>query len=235
MIAPPAPILSLPDAEPLVLAPEGGVLLTADGELTALSPAELRRRVDGPPLLLCHARAIGRRCGLDVLGAFDLLELFAFARPGRFSVPTPRGLAEALGLPQPTSLEDAAIALPRIAETLLRGLSIPTPDERSDPAGLASRMGEAGWPWAPFVLKALGLRAPVEDHRKRGAYQIWAHLPEWEAEPPNPPPSQHGVEPREARARLAQMLGANAEPRPQQGDYASAVARPRGVGAAGWR
>lgn len=224
MIAPPVPALSLPDAEPLVLAPEGGVLLTDDGELLTLDSAALRRRIDGPPLLLCHARAVSRRCGLEVMGAFDLLELFAFARPGLFSAPTPRGLASALGLPVPASLEDAAITLPRLAETLLRGLSIPAADERSDPAALATRMGEAGWPWAPFVLRALGLRAPVEDHRKRGAYQVWAHLPEWEAEPPNPPPSQHPVEPREARARLALMLGEGAEPRPQQGDYAGAVA-----------
>ncbi|KGM31662.1 hypothetical protein P409_25865, partial [Inquilinus limosus MP06] len=154
MIAPPALSLTLPDAEPLVLAPEGGVLLTEDGELVALDAAALRRRVDGPPLLLCHAKAVGRRCGLEVMGAFDLLELFAFARPGRFCVPTPRGLAAALGLPVPASLEDAAIALPRLAETLLRGLSIPMADERSDPAALAARMGEAGWPWAPFVARA---------------------------------------------------------------------------------
>ena len=70
------------------------MLLTADGELMTLDTAALRRRVDGPPLLLCHAKAVGRRCGLEVMGAFDLLELFAFARPGRFCAPTPRGLAD---------------------------------------------------------------------------------------------------------------------------------------------
>ena len=40
---------------------------------------------------------------------------------------------------------------------------------------------------------------------------------------PSPPPGNLAVEPAEARRRLAALLGAGAEARPQQADYASAV------------
>ena len=51
--------------------------------------------------MVCHARATARRLDLPGFAALDLLELFAFVHPARFCVPTPRGLAEGLGLPPP--------------------------------------------------------------------------------------------------------------------------------------
>ena len=116
---PDAPTVRMPDADALVLGASGGVLVTADGEVEDLDGPALRRRLDGPPLLVCHARSIARREGLDAFRAYDLLELFAFVHPARFSVPTPRGLAESLALPVPRSPEDAAIALQRAAARLL--------------------------------------------------------------------------------------------------------------------
>ena len=65
----------------------------------------------GPPPLLCHMPATARRLNIDAFPALDLLELFAFVHPGRFCVPTPRGLAVALGLPVPHDHEAEAIAL----------------------------------------------------------------------------------------------------------------------------
>ncbi|MDX1575932.1 MAG: hypothetical protein R3285_07045, partial [Kiloniellales bacterium] len=50
------------------------------------------------PPILCHAPAVARRLGADPFPAFDLLQLFAFVRPAAFCVPTPLGLAQALGL-----------------------------------------------------------------------------------------------------------------------------------------
>lgn len=218
------PEIRLPAADALVLRPGGAVLVDADGLVEDLDRPALAARLEGPPLLLCHARAAARRAGRDSVLAYDVLELFAFVHPARFCVPTPAGIAAALALPLPDGPEAAALALIRSTERLLRDLTATGRKETSDPAGIAMAMGQAGWLWVPSVLAALGV-APEDlpERRRRTALQIWHRLPEWQQEAPPPPPGQHPVEPQAARARLAELLGDGAEPRTQQADYASAV------------
>lgn len=218
-----SPVIQVPNADALALGAESGVLVTLDGEVSVLYRNALATRLEGPPLLLCHARAVARRCGRDSIAAFDLLELFAFVHPARFCLPTPRGLAAALGLPKPDGLSAAAASLPAIAAHLLRTLAAPAREEASDPVALAWVMGKGGWPWAPTVLAALGRPHGPSDREAARALQVWHRLPEWVAEAPPPPPGSDSVIPRESRARLAAMLGDTAEPRPQQADYASGV------------
>ena len=80
----------------------------------------------------------------------------------------------------------------------------------------------AGWAWGPAVLGTLGLaRKPATSG---SGLDVWAKLPEWQDYAPPPPPGSEPVEPAEARKRLAELLGEGAEARPQQADYASAVA-----------
>ena len=84
------------------------------------------------------------------------------------------------------------------------------------------------WPWASFVLSALGAPNGPPGRRALGAFQVWKAMPEWEEEAPEPPPGQLPVHANDARRRLADLLQASiqgkaAEPRPQQSDYASAV------------
>src|SRR5690606_18925535 len=78
--------------------------------------------------------------------------------------------------------------------------------------------------WAPHVLAALGRPDGPGDGDPLDGLRIWRRLPEWQAEAPPPPPGPHAVAPAEARRRLAELRGAEAEERPQQADYASAVA-----------
>ena len=59
------------------------------------------------PLLMINAPLIASRLGYPDLSGLDLLELFAFIHPARFVVPTPKGLAHALGLAEPA--DDAAV------------------------------------------------------------------------------------------------------------------------------
>src|SRR5690349_14126896 len=92
--------------------------LNPDGEIEALAPAEARGRVEHETPMLCHARATARRLDTPAFPALDLLELFAFVRPARFCVPTPRGLAEALGLPPPRSPAESCVALAAAARAL---------------------------------------------------------------------------------------------------------------------
>jgi ATP-dependent DNA helicase DinG len=56
------------------------------------------------------------------------------------------------------------------------------------------------------------------------ALKVWRRLPEWEDEAPPPPPAAQPVTPAEARARLAALLGPDAEQRPGQSDYADVAA-----------
>src|SRR5581483_6402228 len=108
----------VPHAPALVAGFREVVWLSPDGEIEALSPDEARDRLDGgETAFVCHARATARRLGLAALPALDLLELFAFVRPARFCVPTPRGLAAALGLVVPRNTAEACVALVTAART----------------------------------------------------------------------------------------------------------------------
>ena len=215
--------LALPDA-PAVAAGFGrAAILTPDGELLLL-PAEAAaaRLRDLPPPILVHAPATFRRLGMRPGPAFDLLELFAFARPGESAAPTPWGLAQALDRDEPLlGLEDEAALLPDLALTLLNHLARgrDTPINR-DAAGLAARMGRAGWGWAAYVMEALGQPAAAASI---DALKAWRGLPEFEEAAMPPPPSSHPVTEAEARARLASILGPHAEQRPGQADFAGAA------------
>ena len=215
--------LILPDVPSVVAGHGRAAIVSADGELLLLSAADAAAQLRGlPPPLLVHAPATFRRLGLRAVPAFDLLELFAFVLPARAAAPTPRDLALALDFNSPHGLEAEAALLPELAAALLyrlsQGRDIPL---NRDAAGLAARMGQAGWGWAPFVAAALG-HADAAPNAE--ALRVWKRLPEWEDTAPLPPPSSLPVAEAEARSRLAAMLGPSAEQRPGQADYAGAAA-----------
>ena len=169
--------------------------------------------------------------GCDPFPAYDILELFAFVRPARFAAPTPRGLAVALGLPQPDDAETAALVLRRAAGQLLIELAARGAARDPDAAAIAWAMARGGWRWGPEVLGALGLASgDTQPDRRAAGLKVWERLPEWREEGPEAAPGSAPVEPAEARTRLAALLDPESEARPQQADYASAAAlafRPR--------
>jgi ATP-dependent DNA helicase DinG len=217
--------VTLPSAPALVAGVEQAAWLSSDGEIELLSFAEAARRARDTPPLICHARASARRMRVLPFPAFDLLELFAFVRPAQFCLPTPRGLAAALGLtPPPRGLAAEAMSLVAAAARLLSELR-DAPD--AETRAMAAAMEKGGWPWAASVLAALG---PEAETASPAGLAVWRKLPEWAERAPEPPPGNIAVEESEARERLAMMLGAEAEARPQQADYAAAVSaafRPR--------
>jgi ATP-dependent DNA helicase DinG len=196
------------------------VWLSPDGEIEALSVDEARHRLETETVMVCHARATARRLDMPGLAALDLLELFAFVRPARFCVPTPRGLATALRLQAPESMAEACVALATAARALLQELGQETDPNARAIAELAER---AGWGWGPAVLAALPASDPTTLRRAAGL-RAWQALEEWQERAPPPPAGNLPVGADEARQRLAELLGANAEARPQQADYAAAVA-----------
>jgi ATP-dependent DNA helicase DinG len=209
--------LVLPSAPALVAGPAGAAWLSPEGEIEVLGLAEARRRAKATPPFLCHARATAGRLGIPPFPALDLLELYAFVRPASFCLPTPRGLAAALGLAPPAGLEGEAQALVAAAAALLGELAAKRDGEAD---AIAAAMEKGGWGWAKAVRAALQ-RNP--EARTPDGLAQWRRLTEWAEHAPEPPPGNIPVEESEARSRLAEILGSGAEARPQQSDYAAAV------------
>ena len=152
--------------------------------------------------------------------AYDILELFAFVHPARFSVPTPAGLAACLDLAPPTGHLAQAGCLLAIAERLLDDVAEQAHDHAT--VAVARVMAECQWPWGPLVLDALGADDAVPG-TGLGSFQVWKTLPEWTDHGPEPPGDQVPIEHQEARQRLMTMLGQRSEDRPSQADYSVAV------------
>ena len=212
----------LPAAPALGVGVREAAWLPVDGPVEMLTlPAAARRIAAGASPIVCHASAVARRLALSRLRAFDVLELFAFVRPARFCVPSPRGLATVLLLPLPATLADEAATLIAISRALLAEL---TASPRPDAAAVAQAMAQGGWPWSDAVLSAVGAEPAAHGGRFVEGLRVWRRLPDFEETPPQPPADNWPVEAVEARARLVQLLGARAEARPQQMQYASHVA-----------
>ncbi|MEE8284083.1 MAG: ATP-dependent DNA helicase [Alphaproteobacteria bacterium] len=201
-----------------------------DGVILNLTLDEAGARARGEAMIVCHMPAAARRLSIARFKALDILELFAFARPARFCLPTPRGLARVLGIDAGPGHQGEAEALGRAAEMLLAELAEGDPDDpqadaqAGDPemGEIAKVMAAGGWPWGPMVLAALGLEA---EPALGGAHALagWRELPEWAEEAPEPAPGHHGVAPLAARRRLAELVGGTSEARPEQANYTGAL------------
>jgi len=222
--------MRVPNAPALTVGVRDALWVSPSGEVETLTFATTAARLSGgAPTLVCHARAVARRLGVPAFGALDVLELFAFVRPARFCVPTPRSLADALLLPVPETPEAEAASLFAVARALLAELNA---SPGSDALPIAWAMAAADWPWAPAVIAVLGgYDAETATGTATGAatrpadgLKVWRGLPEWEETGGEAPPDSWPVEPVEARARLVQLLGADAETRAPQLRYASHVA-----------
>lgn len=214
------PKLLLPRVPALAAGVRQAAWLSPEGEIETLPLDVAAKRLrSGPPPMVCHAKAQARKLGAPPFPALDVLELYAFVRPARFVLPTAAGLAEALGLALPGTLEREAECLLAAASALLAELSERAGgggglgDSRAGPIARAMQLG--GWPWADAVLAALG----VSGDGKGPGLQVWQDLEEWQDRPPETPPGNQPVEEGETRTRLQELLGSAAEKRGEQIDY----------------
>ncbi|MCB9990933.1 MAG: ATP-dependent DNA helicase [Rhodospirillales bacterium] len=219
------PAVTLPDIPILAVNTQHAAILTTDGEVKILPHAQAQTMIHKKPVMVCHAPYTRHRLGAQDLLAFDLLELFAFVHPAAFCVPTPVGLARALGLSTPQDFEDYPLALMEAAQAMLSDIQKEErKDKKASPLEIAKAMGQngQGWPWAPYVCAALGEEYNADlPVMSKIALNVWKHMPEWSEQAPEPPPTHHPVTGEESRARLAQMLGPGAERRNAQEEYAT--------------
>jgi len=194
------------------------------GDSEALGAEEAARRAQASPPILCHAPATSRRLGVEHVDGYDVLELFALARPAQFTLPTIRGLARTLSINAPDSAEDVEILI-AVASALLHDIATNT-DDHGELVGVARALARAGWLWGPFVLDALGVDAMTDQGAAAAtsALAVWRKVPEWTESAPEPPPANDAVSADEARDRLDMLLGDGSESRQGQRDYAAAAA-----------
>ncbi|HSX56809.1 MAG TPA: ATP-dependent DNA helicase [Sphingomonas sp.] len=201
---------------PALHASHGGIwIATADGT-RSVSRGEAVRMAADTPMVLLNAPLAAQRLGYAELSGLDLLELFAFLRPARFMVPTPRGVARALALPEPESDADVAAFLRDAAQAMLAIADTEWP-EREGAWHAAQSLARLRWSWAPAVSQRLN--RPEKPER-----WLFSRLPEWTEQAPRTPPRTVSLEPDEVRARLAELTGNGAEEREGQRLYAEAAA-----------
>lgn len=169
------------------------------------------------PLLLINAPLVASRLGYPDLSGLDLLELFAFIHPAQFCVPTPRGLAHALDLPEPAGDADVPRFLQQAAGTLVARLADPSWPEREGAWSTLQSLARLRWGWA-------GIIAPHLARPRQAEKWLFSSLPEWEETPERPQPRQVVLEAKAIEEQLDKLTGSAAERREGQRTYAQAAA-----------
>ncbi|MFC3712484.1 ATP-dependent DNA helicase [Sphingoaurantiacus capsulatus] len=199
---------------PSLVASHAGLWLAGpDGEVQRVRRGDAIRRAADTPHLLLNAPLTASRLGYPELSGMDLLELYAFVHPASFAVPTPRGLAKALGLEAPRGEEAEARFLQAAAAKLLATLGSPNWAERYGAHAAASSLNRLRWSWGTEVAA----RVARPEKPERGLFQA---LPKWEDSAPRPKPRDVTLDPNAVDSRLDALLGAGSEERPGQRAYA---------------
>ncbi|QLC22348.1 ATP-dependent DNA helicase [Parasphingopyxis sp. CP4] len=200
-------------------ATHGGIwIASSDGEIRESGRGEAIAAAAETPMIVLNAPMTGQRLGYSELSGLDLLELFAFVHPARFTVPTPTGIARTLGLPVPEDDEDAAMLLLDAAKHLLDTLSWKDWGEREGAWTSAQSLFRLRWPWAAAVAERI-------EKPKQAERWLFSRLPEWEDQPPRPAPQTLTMDEHQTVDRLETLVGEDAERREGQRDYARAAAQ----------
>ncbi|PKP93844.1 MAG: helicase [Alphaproteobacteria bacterium HGW-Alphaproteobacteria-16] len=201
---------------PALHASHGGFwIATAEGT-RSVGRGEAVRMAADTPMVLLNAPLVAQRLGYPDLSGLDILELFAFLRPARFMVPTPRGLARTLGLDTPAGDAEVASFLLKATAALLNMTDSDWP-EREGAWHAAQSLARLRWSWAPALTQRLAKPEKAERW-------LFTRLPEWEDAPPRPAPRTVTLNTADVRERLATLTGSGAEVREGQRLYAEAAA-----------
>jgi ATP-dependent DNA helicase DinG len=195
-----SPIHTLPA---LVPAPPGAAVFE-DGEARRAALRDARALFEGGEVLVAHAGFTAGRLGAKApIAPYDVIELFAFVRPGQPFVPSAAGMARLLGLGFAATPEDSAAALPRIAAQLLQEAANWHAETRQAVAPLVGTLDRAGWRWAPLLKQIVG---EVPHGSPIAGLEVWRGLGPWEDEALPGQPGSQSVTPQEAEARLAKLV-----------------------------
>jgi ATP-dependent DNA helicase DinG len=183
---------------PSLHATHGGIWTAGpNGEVRAIGRGEAISLAAESPMIMINTPLVGQRIGYPDISGLDVL--------ARFAVPTPKGLADALGLPAPATDSECASFLRDAAARLLDTLAGDWPCRQGAWAS-AQALHRLRWAWAGAV--AARLTRPARDEP-----WLFSRLPEWEESPPRPQPKPVRIPGDEAVRRLAELTGHAAEAR----------------------
>ena len=211
--------METPLAFPALHASHAGIWMgTSDGPVKTIGKGEAAGRAAETPMIMLNAPLVAQRLGYADLSGLDVLELYAFIYPARFAVPTPKGLAKALGLTAPATDQEVPPFLLVATQALLSELGDAAWAEREGAWDSAQALMRLRWPWANLVLAQL--KKPERPER-----WLFSRLPEWEEAPPRTPPRVVTLATDAVQERLASLVGGSAETRQGQRDFAQAAAQ----------
>ncbi|HXB52253.1 MAG TPA: hypothetical protein VNU69_05770, partial [Rhizomicrobium sp.] len=209
---------SLTGLTALVPAPPGAAACDGAGHCRRLSLKEAREIFQSGHALVAHAAFVaGRLKAPAAKPLYDVLELFAFMRPGYPLIPSALGLARALGLELPQTPEASSRALFDVTLRLLDEARDLPPEAKARLTPLAGTLARAGWRWGPLLARALG---DVPHGSPIAGLEAWRSLPQWEDEALPGTPGSTPVTIEDARARLRALVE---HPRPEQEAYSDAA------------
>ncbi len=238
---------------PALHASHAGIWIAApDGQVQRISKGEAVGRAAETPLVMLNAPLAAQRLGYADLSGLDVLELFAFVHPATFMVPTPGGLAAALGIEADKIIRHSELVSGSIVpnnppraedkwmlkqvqhdgvwsdEAVPRLLLIATQTLLATLSNPAWPQREGAWDSAQALMR---LRWPWAEivlsnltKPKEPERWLFARLPEWEEASPRPAPRQVTLPPAAVQERLADLVGDTAEVRDGQRDFAGAAA-----------
>jgi ATP-dependent DNA helicase DinG len=206
----------------LIPAAGGALICDANGATRRIGMEEARKRFRSGDVILAHTAFVSGRLRTPPQGPlYDAMELFAFVRPAQPCVPSPMGLARALGFDWPTTPEESAETLHAAVWKLLAELEALSEKERIAVRPLVYNLKRAGWRWADPIFAVVGEGKDRET--AIAGLDVWRNLKEWEDEPSPGKPGANVVSESEAHGRLAVALGADGEARPEQQSYVDAA------------
>jgi ATP-dependent DNA helicase DinG len=222
------PTLDLAPALVVLPGPRAG-MADGGGEGRILRAPDARDLFEHGPVLVAHAAMTARRLNLSTPSRhprlFDVLELYAFARPATFCAPSAVGLAMALGLVEPHGAAEQAQSLRESADALLRELALTPVPSREEALAIAETLARAGWAWGPAAIGALR-SAPVGNAFRGSGLDVWTRTGEWEDQAPLGESGTRPIDPHAAADRLKDLLvkAGLKEERPTQSLYAAEAA-----------
>ncbi|RPF72410.1 ATP-dependent DNA helicase [Aurantiacibacter spongiae] len=207
------PVLPLPA---LHASHSGSWLRPAKGDTRGISKGEAAMAAADTPHLILNAPLVATRLGYPDLSGLDLLELFAFIHPAKFCVPTPKGLAHAVGLPEPADGAEVPELLQRAAGVLLATCESAEWEAREGAWSILQSLARSRWQWAQIV-------APHVAKPDRAEKWLFSRLPEWEEAPERAQPGQVLIGEEAIHGQLERLVGEGSERRQGQRDYARDV------------
>ena len=194
----------------------GSWLCGSEGAVRGSSKGEAVMAAADTPHLILNAPLIATRLGYPDLSGLDLLELFAFVHPAVFCVPTPKGLAHALGLPEPEDGAQVPKLLRQAAGVLLATCEREDWAARDGAWSVLQSLARLRWPWAQVL-------GPHVAKPERAEKWLFSRLPEWEESAERPQPAQVALDENAIQGQLERLTGEGSEKRDGQRAYSRDV------------